>query len=79
MLLRAGKKTHTANMKPVVRVSGWVYCLQVYCQQHTAYSPHGPLVGCDLESKCICSLDWASLNPATKVVPAALQEDLSQP
>lgn len=40
---------------------------QVYCQYHTAYSPHGPLVGCDLESKCICMVDWTSLNSATRV------------
>lgn len=34
-------------------------------------------MGCDLESKCICSLDWASLNPATKVLPSTLQERFS--
>eukprot|EP00884_Botryococcus_braunii_P022435 jgi/Botrbrau1/8876/Bobra.50_2s0031.2 len=41
-------------------------CQKVYCQYHTAYSPHGPLVGCDLESKCICMVDWATLNTATR-------------
>ena len=42
-------------------------CQNMYCQRHTAYSPHGRLGSCGMESKCICQLCYDELPRVTQV------------
>ena len=42
-------------------------CQRVFCAAHTAYSPHGPLASCGMESHCICEGCFAALARSTQV------------
>lgn len=42
-------------------------CQNVYCHQHTQFSPHGSYGSCGMESKCICETCFFQLPRATQV------------
>ncbi|KAK9814892.1 hypothetical protein WJX73_001518 [Symbiochloris irregularis] len=41
-------------------------CQNVYCHQHTQYSPHGTYGSCGMESKCICETCFLQLPRGTR-------------
>ena len=43
-----------SNVKHAMQRHFCSVCQRVFCHQHTAYSPHGPLGSCGMESQCIC-------------------------
>ena len=41
-------------------------CQNVFCHHHTAYSPHGKLGSCGMESKCVCESCFSQLSRSTQ-------------
>ncbi|CAL8461872.1 g1403 [Coccomyxa elongata] len=68
-----------SNVKHAMQRHFCSVCQRVFCHHHTAYSPHGPLGSCGMESQCICEncfsvLPWSTqerLKKTNKLVKKA--------